>query len=62
MGCDGEQTMIGKADAVSVSADVTEKGVRRRERAFGVDDPGLLVEGFAERGKGRKVAQASRGM
>ncbi len=40
---DFNDAVIGESDAVGVTAEVIEDGLRRTERLFGVDDPALLA-------------------
>lgn len=47
---DGDEAVVGDADAVGVVAEVSEEIGGSAKRAFGVDDPGFGVEGVAEGG------------
>ena len=41
---EGEQAMVGEADAMSVATEVAENLLRAAEGWFGVDDPAFSVE------------------
>lgn len=47
---DGDEAVVGDADAVGVVAEVSEEIGGSAKGAFGVDDPGFGVEGVAEGG------------
>jgi hypothetical protein len=58
---DGEEAMVGEADAVGVAAEVAEDLLGTSERALGVDDPVLSVEVILEPGEGTRIPELGQG-
>lgn len=56
-----DEAVVGDADAMGVVAEVAKELGGAVEGAFGIDDPGFLVEGVSKRGPGVRVLQVGEG-